>query len=170
MHVIPISNIYIYTAVCCIIFIFFFFTRLVGQFSFRSTFKVHTFVYPNTITGANAVHGRTNLLNFIFSHTIISETSRLVLRPDCAPRSECPQFGMPAERRPQFRVPNVPRSRISERAAFRIYEHTQCRVFESISLQRAYVIPCRKWGRPLCTGTPQRVGSCSEHAVLAGGS
>jgi len=30
------------------------------------------------------------------------------LRPDCDPRSECPQFGMPAERRAQFRVSNVP--------------------------------------------------------------
>jgi len=48
------------------------------------------------------------------------------LRPDCTRRSEYPQFGMPAERRAQFRVPNVPRSRISKRAPFRIYEHTQC--------------------------------------------
>jgi len=55
-----------------------------------------------------------------------------------------PQFGMPAERRAQLRVPNVPRSRISERAAFRIYEHAQCRVFERTSLQRAYIIPCRQ--------------------------
>jgi len=66
------------------------------------------------------------------------------LRPDCAPRSECPQFGMPAERRALFQVPNVPRSRISERAPFWIYEHAQCRVFERTSLQRAYVIPCRQ--------------------------
>jgi len=71
-------------------------------------------------------------------------TSRLVSRPDCAPRSECPQFGMPAEHRAQLRVPNVSRSRISERAPLRIYEHTQCRVFEHNSLQRAYVIPCRQ--------------------------
>jgi len=49
---------------------------------------------------------------------------------------------MPAERRAQLRVPNVPRSRISEHAPFRIYEHVQCRVFERTSLQRAYVIPC----------------------------
>jgi len=66
------------------------------------------------------------------------------LRPDCAPRSECPQFGMPAERHAQFRVPNLPRSRISERAPLRIYEHAQCRVFECSSLQRAYVIPCQQ--------------------------
>jgi len=66
------------------------------------------------------------------------------LRPNCAPRSECPQFGMPAECRAQFRVPNMPRSRISERAPFRIYEHAQCRVFECTSLQRAYVIPCQQ--------------------------
>jgi len=51
---------------------------------------------------------------------------------------------MPAERRAQFRVPNVPRSQISERAPFRIYEHAQCRVFERTCLQRAYVIPCRQ--------------------------
>ena len=66
------------------------------------------------------------------------------LRPDCAPRSECPQFGMPAERRAQFRVPDVPWSRMSERDPFRIYEHAQCRVFERTSLQRAYVIPCQQ--------------------------
>ena len=51
---------------------------------------------------------------------------------------------MPAERRAQFRVPNVPRSLISERAPFRIYEHAQCRDFERTSLQRAYVIPCQQ--------------------------
>ena len=66
------------------------------------------------------------------------------LRPYCAPRSECPQFGMPAERRAQLRVPNVVQPRISERAPFRIYEHAKCRVFERTSLQRAYVIPCRQ--------------------------
>jgi len=53
-----------------------------------------------------------------------------------------PQVRMPAERRAQFRVVNVPRSRISERAPFWIYEHDQCRLFEHTSLQRAYVIPC----------------------------
>jgi len=58
--------------------------------------------------------------------------------------SECPQFGMPAERRAQFRVPNVPRSRILERAPFRIHERAQFRVFERTSLQHAYVIPCRQ--------------------------
>ena len=47
---------------------------------------------------------------------------------------------MAAERRAQLRVPNVPRSRISERAPFRIYEHAQCRVFERTSLQRAHSI------------------------------
>jgi len=66
------------------------------------------------------------------------------LRPDCTPRSKCPQYGVPAERRAQFRVLNVPRSRISERAPFRIYEHAQCQFFERTSLQRTYVIPCRQ--------------------------
>jgi len=60
------------------------------------------------------------------------------LRPDCAPRSECPQFGMPAERHAQFHVANVPRSRISECAPFRIYEHAQCRV---MSCQRRHAVP-----------------------------
>ena len=55
-----------------------------------------------------------------------------------------PEFGKPAERRAQFWVPNVPRSWISERAPFRIYEHSQCRVFERTPLQCAYVIPCRQ--------------------------
>jgi len=66
------------------------------------------------------------------------------LRPDCAPRSKCPQFRMPIECRAQFRVPNVPRSQISECSPFRSYEHAQCRVFECTSLQRAYVIPCQQ--------------------------
>ena len=44
-------------------------------------------------------------------------------------------------------------------------------VFERTSLQRAYVIPCRKWGPLHCpTGTPQRIGDCSQHAVLATGA
>jgi len=67
-----------------------------------------------------------------------------LLQPDCAPRSECPQLGMPAERCAQFQVPNVPRSRVSESAPFLIYEHAQCRVFERICLQCAYVTPCRQ--------------------------
>ena len=71
------------------------------------------------------------------------KASRLDFTDRLRPMSECPQFGMPAERRAQFRVPNVPRSRISESAPFGIYEHAQCRVFERTSLQRAYVIPCR---------------------------
>ena len=68
------------------------------------------------------------------------------------PQVRMPQFGMPAERRAQLRVPNMPRSRISKRSPFRIYEHTQCWVFERTCLQRPYVIPWRKWGRPLCYG------------------
>jgi len=72
---------------------------------------------------------------------------------------------MPAERRAQFRFPNVPTSRISERAPFRIYEHAQCPVFERTSLQRAYVITCRKWGRPLCC--EHSVGrGCRVHACV----
>jgi len=59
---------------------------------------------------------------------------------------------MLAERHVQFQVTNVPRSQISERAPFGIYEHAQCRVFEHTSLQRACVIPCCNWGRPLCYG------------------
>jgi len=51
---------------------------------------------------------------------------------------------MPAKRRAQFRVPNVPRSRISKRAPFQIYEHAQRRVFERTCLQCAYVIPCQQ--------------------------
>jgi len=46
-----------------------------------------------------------------------------------------------------------------------MYEHAQCGVFERTCLQRAYVIPCRQQ-----MGMPQRVGACSEHAVLAGGA
>jgi len=98
------------------------------------------------------------------------------LRPDCAPRSECPQFGMPAKRHAQFHVPNVPTSRISERTSFRIYEHAQCRVFRHTSLQRAYVIPCHKWGRLLCYGHDaarwglQRAGgACGGRIALDGG-
>ena len=58
--------------------------------------------------------------------------------------SECHQFEMPTKRRAQFRVPNMPRSRISERVPFRIYEHAQCPVFKRTSLHCAYGIPCRQ--------------------------
>jgi len=84
------------------------------------------------------------------------------LRPDCSPRSECPQFGMPAERRAQFRGPNVRRSQISECAPFRIYEHDQYRVFERTSLQRAYVVPC--WQQ---MGSSAVLRACSSALVLA---
>jgi len=78
---------------------------------------------------------------------------------------------MPAERRAQFRVPNVPRSRISERAPFGIYEHAQCRIFERTSLQRAYMSYLAANGVVRCaTRTPQHIGDCSEQAVLAAGA
>jgi len=96
------------------------------------------------------------------THTSKKWQAGWFLRPDCAPRSECPQFGMPAERRAQFRVPNVPRSRMSERAPFRIYEHAQCRVFERTSLQRAYVIPCQQQ-----MGSSAVLQACRNALVLA---
>jgi len=89
------------------------------------------------------------------------------LGPDCAPTSECPSFGIPAERRAQIRVPNVPRSRIAERAPFRIHEHAEYRVFERTSLQRAYVIPCRKWGCSLCYGHIAACW-CLQHSIGRG--
>jgi len=93
------------------------------------------------------------------------------LRPDCAARSECPQFGMPAERRAQFRVPNVPISQISERALFRIYEHAQCREFSNIPFCSVPMSYLAANGVVCCaTGTPQRVGDCSEQAVLVAGA
>ena len=83
---------------------------------------------------------------------------------------------MIAKRRAQFRVPNVPRSQISERAEFEIYEHTQCQVFERTSLQHAYVIPCHKWGHLLCYRHAearwclQRArGACGWRIALDGG-
>jgi len=78
------------------------------------------------------------------THKIIHTQAGSFLRSDCAPSYVGPQFGMSAERRAQFRVPNVPSSRISKRAPFRIYEHAQWRVFVCTSLQRAYVIPCQQ--------------------------
>jgi len=70
-------------------------------------------------------------------------TSRLVFTAQLPLQVQMPPV-RPAERRAQFRVPDVPRSRMSERAPFRIYERAQCRVFEHTSLQRAYVIPCQQ--------------------------
>jgi len=61
-----------------------------------------------------------------------------------APSSECPPNVM---NNSEFRTYSDP-----ECAPFWIYEHAQCRVFERTSLQHAYVIPCRKWGRRLCYG------------------
>jgi len=69
---------------------------------------------------------------------------------------------MPAERRAQFRGLNVPRSRISKHAPFRIYEHTQCQVFERISLQRACVIPCQQQ-----MGSSAVLRACRSTLVLA---
>jgi len=86
------------------------------------------------------------------------------LRPDCSPRSECPQFGMPAERRAQFRVPNVPISRISERAPFWIYEHAQCGVFGRTHFQRVclcHTLPEANGVVCCVMGTPQHVGACT---------
>jgi len=59
---------------------------------------------------------------------------------------------MPAKRRAEFRVPNMPRSRISECTPFWIYEHSQCQFFKSTSLQRTYVTPCRQQARSACSG------------------
>jgi len=96
-----------------------------------------------------------------------THTRRLVFTARLRPRSECPQFGMSAERRAQLRVPNVPRSRISERAPFRIYEHAHVE-FLSVRLCSAPIsyLAGSKWGRPLCT----TIGACSEHALLAAGA
>ena len=55
-----------------------------------------------------------------------------------------PQVRMPAERRAQLRVPDVPKYRLSKRDPFQIYEHAQCRFFGRTSLQCAYVIPCQQ--------------------------
>jgi len=65
-------------------------------------------------------------------------------------------------RRTSCPIPNVPRSRISERAPFRIYEHGQCQVFERTSLHRAYVIPCRQQ-----MGSSAVLRTCRSAFVLA---
>ena len=65
------------------------------------------------------------------------QTSRLVFMARLHPQVRMPQFRMPAERRAQFRVPNVLRC-----APFRIYKHAQCGLFERTCLQCEYVIPC----------------------------
>jgi len=81
---------------------------------------------------------------------------------------------MRAKRRAQFRVPNVPRSRISERAPFRIYEHAKCGVFEhtcNLFAERlCYTLPAANGVVRCAMGKPQRVGAFSEHAVLAAGA
>jgi len=112
--------------------------------------QLQTFPYPTVsklFLYSNAFRTKSGAQSLTLKSVTDKQTNRQAgwfLRPDCALRSECPQFGMPAERRAEFRVPNVPRSRINERAPFRIYEHAQCRFFERTSLQRAYVIPCRQ--------------------------
>ena len=80
--------------------------------------------------------------------------------------------GPPAERRAQLRVPNVPRSRISERDLFRIYEHAQCLDFERTCLQCAhFILAGRKWGRPLCYDwcLQQARAACGGLIALDGG-
>jgi len=104
-------------------------------------------------------------------------TRRLVFTAQLRPRSECPQFGMPAERHPQFRVPNMPRSRISEHAPFRIYEHAHVEFLNVpvCSAPMSYLAGS-KWGRPLCYGHAaacwclQRArGACGGRIALDGG-
>jgi len=142
--------------------------KCVCQFDCRNNFAQETLlmcvcIVHNTLLNASkkqfALTGKNKtsiqhmvlliLFKFLkFSHyrnsTLMIKQAGWFLRPNCAPRSECPQFGMPAERRAQFQVPNVHRSRISESAPFRIYEHAHCRVFERTSLLCAYVIPCQQ--------------------------
>ena len=57
-------------------------------------------------------------------------------------------------RRMSCQIPSSKRAQIPNfrmRCILNLWTH-QCRVFERTSLQRAYVIPCRKWGRPLSYG------------------
>jgi len=102
-------------------------------------------------------------MKLIFNyHVRNTKTSRLVFTARLHPQVRMPQFGMPAERRAQFRGPNMRRSQISECAPFRIYEHDQYRVFERTSLQRAYVVPC--WQQ---MGSSAVLRACSSALVLA---
>jgi len=92
-----------------------------------------------TITASSCItllHSAKHLTRGIHINNI---TSRWVFTARLHPRSKCPQLGMPVESRAQFRVPNVPRSLISERAPFRIYQHAQCRVF------LMYLFAARLW-------------------------
>ena len=83
------------------------------------------------------------LFNVVASKIIYFKQAGWFLWPDCTPRSECPQFGMPAERRAQFRVPTCPNPEFPN-ALHSEFMNAQCRVFERTSLQHAYVIPCQQ--------------------------
>jgi len=115
-----------------------------------------------------SMHTQYNAAHKCFASELVLQAGRF-LRPNCAPRSECPQFGMPAERRAQFRMcpdPEFPNTLHSE------FMNTPNVDFLNIPLQRAYVIRCHlpvPNGIVCCaTGTPQHAGACSEHSADGG--
>jgi len=94
-------------------------------------------------------------------------TSRLVFTADCTPRSECCQFGMPAERRAQFQTcpdpefPNALHSEFMNTANVKFLNVPLCTVPMSY-------LAGSKWGRPLCYGHAA-AHSCLQRALGACG-
>ena len=81
-----------------------------------------------------------------------------------------PQFGMPAERRAQFRVLNVPDPKFPN-ALHSEFMNTPNVEFLNVPLCSMPMSYLAANGVVRCaTGTPQRVGACSEHAVLVAGA
>ena len=81
------------------------------------------------------------------------KASRLVFTDRLRPRSECPQFGMPGERRAQFRVPKCPDPEFPK-ALHSEFMSTPNVEFLNVPLCSAPIsyLAGSKWGRPLCYG------------------
>jgi len=88
------------------------------------------------------------------------QTSRLVFTARMRPQVR--MHPVRNARRTSCPIPNVPRSRNSERAPLQIYEHAKCRLFERTYLQRAYGIPCRQQ-----MGSSAVLRACRSTLVLA---
>jgi len=79
-----------------------------------------------------------------------------------APNSECPPNVVPNSEFQTCRDPEFPNELHSE---FMNKPNVEFLNIPVCSTPMSYLAGS-KWGRPLCYGMPQRIGACSEHAVL----
>jgi len=129
----------------------------------------YTYCFLSGVAGASPIYS-TNILDGAYQIKLdhYMYTSRLVFTARLRPRSQCRQFGMPAERRAQFRVPNVLHSEYMNTPNVEILCLPLC------TAPMSYLAGS-KWGRPLCYRQAaarwclQRArGACGGRIVLNG--